>query len=170
MRVLEKQKRVYKLIDGAPLCERTRQVGYCWCDLHPGFLTTPLLKSHECLQKGCPFLERFEDKDFWKQRAKTKESKNKNKAKNKLKDVILDRFRELTSELENFAVCSVELSGNLYTVRCVKIHSLDIADVIKTVSQEFGVKIRVVYIQNTFNARRELISIIKEREANENAS
>lgn len=44
---MQEQKRTYKLIDDSDLPDVQKQIGYCWCDAHPGFLTSKLLKERQ---------------------------------------------------------------------------------------------------------------------------
>lgn len=50
-------------------------VGYCHLHTHPGYLTTKLLKSHDCLKKQCPFLERNHEHPIWNQKKCAKSQK-----------------------------------------------------------------------------------------------
>ena len=52
---------------GGKVCflERKNVIGCCHYMLHPGKLTKPLLRKHNCLEKKCPFLEKYEDRPFW---------------------------------------------------------------------------------------------------------
>lgn len=43
-------------------------IGYCRCDAHRGSLTAPLLHSHKCMEKDCPFLERYVNYPYWRDR------------------------------------------------------------------------------------------------------
>ena len=54
-------------------------VGYCWCAVHKGYLTVPLLRRHNCLGKQCRFLQRFNSVSFWVQRAKMKAKRKEQK-------------------------------------------------------------------------------------------
>ena len=40
-------------------------IGYCHCDAHVGYVTVELMKKHQCLEKNCPFLEKFFDHCYW---------------------------------------------------------------------------------------------------------
>lgn len=40
-------------------------VGYCHCSKHKGYVTVNLLKNHDCINKNCFYLEKFEDYPFW---------------------------------------------------------------------------------------------------------
>lgn len=48
-----------------------RAVGYC--RYHHCALTVRTLKCHECLNKQCNALQRYEEHDYWRQRAQKKE-------------------------------------------------------------------------------------------------
>ena len=57
----------------------TKAIAYCHSKSHKGKLTHKMLKQHKCLQKQCPMLEKYEDHDYWKQRAKIKAKKKAKK-------------------------------------------------------------------------------------------
>lgn len=48
-----------------------KAVGYC--KYHRCALTARTLKCHECLNKQCDALEKYESHDYWRQRAQRKE-------------------------------------------------------------------------------------------------
>ena len=164
---MAKTERRYRLIDGNILPEESRLIGYCWHNLHRGFLTQGLLKAHECLEKQCPFLERFPDKHFWVRKKEIKDNRNKAKNNKALERLILERFRELTADFDGFAVCVVEFKDDIFWVRCVKTQTVFIKEIKDQISKEFNVPLKVFYVQNEFEVRAELIRIIKEREENE---
>lgn len=47
-------------------------VAYCHLNAHKGALSKNMLKQHQCLAKQCPFLEKYEDHPYWKERARKK--------------------------------------------------------------------------------------------------
>ena len=59
----------YISIDGNPI---KSPVAICHFKKHRGYLTVRLIKTHGCLKKGCPRLQRL-DCPFWEQRKKRKE-------------------------------------------------------------------------------------------------
>ncbi len=64
-----------KLVSGKKeYVKETSLLGYCTYHLHKGHLTKKLLDVHECIQKQCPHLVRFEH-EFWKQLKRKKEDK-----------------------------------------------------------------------------------------------
>ena len=50
---------------------RSKAVGYCY--YHCAALTVKTLKGHNCLGKQCNALKRYENHDYWRQRAQKKE-------------------------------------------------------------------------------------------------
>ena len=40
-------------------------IAYCHNKKHMGYLTATMLKQHECLKKECPFLEKYDNHQFW---------------------------------------------------------------------------------------------------------
>lgn len=54
------------LIDGDNVCVDVPSiVGFCHNQQHKGFLTVRILNKHDCIEKNCHYLERFEDYPFW---------------------------------------------------------------------------------------------------------
>jgi len=53
------------LLDKNP-CKFSKVVGFCHNNLHRGYISKSLLKSHECIEKECTLLERF-DHRYWAQ-------------------------------------------------------------------------------------------------------
>lgn len=56
----------YRFIDG--VWREVDPVGFCICNTHKGFLSTDLLKKHQCLRKQCCFLKRYESHPYWNRR------------------------------------------------------------------------------------------------------
>ena len=52
-----------------------KAVGYCHSGQHQGFMSEKMIKSHKCLAKNCPYLEKYENAEFWIRRAQIKELK-----------------------------------------------------------------------------------------------
>ena len=50
---------------------KSKAVGYC--KYHRCALTVRTLKCHECLNKQCNALQKYEEHDYWRQRAQKKE-------------------------------------------------------------------------------------------------
>ena len=71
-------KKNHRLINGINTTHTP--CGYCHCRTHRGYLSTALIKQHECLKKDCPFLDAFETHEFWREREKKRADK---KAKRK---------------------------------------------------------------------------------------
>ena len=42
--------------------------GYCWSKKHRGYLSVEILQRHQCLQKQCNCLQKYENHKFWKKR------------------------------------------------------------------------------------------------------
>ena len=43
------------------------RVGYCHCNAHKGYLTKKSLCEHKCLERHCPFMQKFNNQ-YWKTR------------------------------------------------------------------------------------------------------
>jgi len=63
-----------KTIHGG-LIENGEIVGYCHLYKHPGYLLSKHIKSHDCLRKECPWLEKNLDSEYFKSRQLVKEKK-----------------------------------------------------------------------------------------------
>lgn len=71
------------LIDGSrPVVDTKAIVGFCHYIIHKGYVTVTLLQKHECLEKKCPYLEKFENYPFWaKYEAREKQKASIKRAK-----------------------------------------------------------------------------------------
>ena len=58
---------------------KAKAVAYCHSGQHQGFLSEKMLKAHGCLGKNCPYLEKYENTQFFKDRAKKKADKKARK-------------------------------------------------------------------------------------------
>ena len=56
-------KEYYINIDGD--YTKKQPVGYCFCELHRGYLTTNELKTHKCISKECPHLFKNTNHQYW---------------------------------------------------------------------------------------------------------
>lgn len=71
-----------KLIDGhvETLAKRTL-VGFCHNTLHRGGLTRKLMEEHGCLEKRCPFLQKYLDNSYWQEQKKQQKKRAAAKVK-----------------------------------------------------------------------------------------
>ena len=56
---VDKNKRLARFIDGHPHRNEAK-VGYCWSEQHKGWLTTRLMKEHDCVNKKCRHLQLYD--------------------------------------------------------------------------------------------------------------
>lgn len=108
-----------KMVTGAVLpIRRSRIVGWCKCDLHPGALTKALMAEHECLGKQCFFLVRNNENPFWAELAQKEKNKEQKKEAKRARKVEKARkasaHQTLLEELQQFL--DDTLSG-MYIVR-----------------------------------------------------
>lgn len=73
------------LINGYEIVNLDFIVGFCHCLTHRGILTENQLKKHECIEKRCPFLEKYKDYPFWKKFERKQEELSKKKSEIKRK-------------------------------------------------------------------------------------
>ncbi|WP_026653663.1 hypothetical protein [Butyrivibrio proteoclasticus] len=55
-------------------------VGFCHYKKHNGFVSEKMLKKHQCLGKNCPYLQKYENHEFWIDRARIKAEKKARKS------------------------------------------------------------------------------------------
>ena len=73
-------------------------VGFCHNNIHRGYVGQRILKEHECINKNCPYFEKFEDSPHWCKKEVVKLLK---KAKKKGHMAIMINGRCFTSNDEN---------------------------------------------------------------------
>lgn len=103
------------LIDGSYRSVAVKSiVGKCHNDIHKGYLDIELLQQHDCINKKCHFLERFDDYPYWvehnriiriKEIRKIKKRKRKNERleEEKLKALSDIRMNELLESAQKIA-------------------------------------------------------------------
>lgn len=105
--------------------------GYCQYEEHPGFLTTELMKQHNCIKKGCYHFI-----------AKSKKP-HEIEAKNDINSVILSHAQNLLSHNEGIRIMNVKNTEfKEYTISFITItndYSFD--DYIQIARELFGVEI-----------------------------
>lgn len=67
-----KGNRIYKRFDGQAAREKT--CGYCHNQRHHGRLSIKLVREHKCIEKQCPFLEKY-DHPIWRKKIVDKNNK-----------------------------------------------------------------------------------------------
>ena len=76
-------------------------LGYCHYYKHKGYVNEHILKTHECLNKQCPLLEKYEDKSYWIKRKiiKVLKTYHKNNSRGRIrigdKEYITDNLERL---------------------------------------------------------------------------
>lgn len=97
-----------KLIDGSRNTVKCKSlVGYCHSNLHKGYITEPLMKQHQCLERGCPRFEKFIEYPYWVDKQKKKEQKaiNKQKKERRIRHELMldDKLNSMKSRAQNIA-------------------------------------------------------------------
>lgn len=106
---------------------RKNVIGYCHCALHEGALNKRLLDEHECLKKGCRYLQKYEERPFWIERenrraekAEAKEEKRKARELQRLREANLAEVKRTLEQLaaqEHLSIIGVEQpTQDRYTV------------------------------------------------------
>lgn len=165
------RRRRLRLINGGRMCSEKHRIGYCWSDLHPGFLTKGLMAQHQCVEKECVFFEKFKDCSYWIHKEKEKALKSKSsdlRAEKALRsrnaNFLLARFRELTKDIEGFGVAGVEYKDGVYMARFVAVRFVDVSYLKECASKlgsELGLVVRFYFIKNTPDIRFKILKQLK---------
>ena len=79
---IKKPESIYiplRLIDGH-YANSNNIIARCHLLTHRGYLTKSLVKSHDCINKKCPFMEKIK-KEYWKALDEAKQEKKDNRVK-----------------------------------------------------------------------------------------
>lgn len=154
-------KRTFRMIDGSQLCNPENQVGYCWCDLHPGFLSKSLLKQHECCERECRHFEKFVDAPYWQRKQELKEklleAKKRARYIKLTSEALANDINKMLENNMNMALLGVEHSDQVYILRFVCIDRCDTHDLLWHLSKKYKVRIKTRFIQNTYEFRKQLL-------------
>lgn len=155
------------MINGTRLCREDRRIGYCHCKLHEGFISKKLHDEHQCNEKGCHYFEKFEDAPYWKIKEQQKQDRFDGKQLKKqieeLKTAIYNDVVLWTYKISDFAILSVDFNDNTYIIRCATLRSVNLSHILRKIHEKYGVKTKVVFIENTYYFRKNIIET-KRRE------
>ena len=95
-------------------------VGYCRYNLHRGKLNVKLLREHKCLEKQCPFFDKYEESPYWDKVARAKEKKAQRKRE---KAAQKQREREEAAFFEELKILFQSYADEAgYTMQIVRVH------------------------------------------------
>lgn len=98
-------------------------IGFCWNEVHRGYLTKKQMEQHQCLEKNCHRFEKIETAPYWAhQTIKKQDRKDGKQAKKQAAneaDKFLEKIRELTANDFNFYPVACELKKDIYEVRVI---------------------------------------------------
>lgn len=151
-----------KLITGEHLfVSRKLVVGYCHFSGHKGSVTKTLLKSHECVKKGCHYFEKNKDNPYWeaieqekakKQRKRETVKRIRNEEENRLKAWIESAQRianDLGYDIKVVSVKKVPQKKNyilFYVSRYSQNDWFRYFELAKTLGKELGGKVELKHI------------------------
>lgn len=103
------------LIDGKYCKVAVRNIaGFCYNKTHRGYLNIDLLQRHDCVNKNCPFLKKFEDYPYWTGRAAIKrENKKKAATRNKQRDKERQRYAVAEEKANKVFTAAQEVAQRL---------------------------------------------------------
>jgi len=106
----------------------TKCVGFCWNEVHRGYLTKKQMDQHQCLEKNCHRFDKIETAPYWAQQIAKRENRKDGKQAKKQAadeaDKFLEKIRELTINDLNFYPIACELKDNTYEVRIINFRSI----------------------------------------------
>lgn len=79
LKIGEKYCRVKIVGGGVQNVKIVSLVGYCHCLEHTGYITVNILEKHDCINKKCLRLEKFENYPFWENRKRQQLAKENRK-------------------------------------------------------------------------------------------
>ena len=105
-----------KLLTGIRIyTKRGNVVGYCHCDTHRGTVTKALLKSHDCINKKCPFFKR-DNPEYWRRIDAAVTAKQRRKQKIKAKKA------KQTNNTENLTLTAQNMADELgYNIKITSV-------------------------------------------------
>lgn len=167
-KINDEKWRIFTDIDGKK-CQEEQRVGYCWSEMHRGYLTLPLMREHQCIEKGCKHFQKYEQAPHWrikeKRRAQRKQTQAQEKEKQQKLQSILNTIRALTKEDQDFFAISVEEGTGLYRhqyiVRFIKFGWVDINYYVKLLKQRCNVSIYLQEIKNTHENKMQILKAQK---------
>ena len=118
---------VYIVGGGISLVKSKNIVGYCHCALHRGYMTSNTVKTRDCLEKGCHYLEKYEDSGYWKAlRDREEDEKRRKEQLEREKLAEQKRAAKLQKKLDSMKTIAEQLIGDTshYEVHITKIEKL----------------------------------------------
>lgn len=89
-------------------------VGICHNPIHKGYLSVTLLKKHDCINKGCRYLEKFEDYPYWVRQRSIETEKNKRKEEiRQAQQEQADQQKKLNQKMETLRTTAQEIANEL---------------------------------------------------------
>ena len=158
--ILEKGYKSYRTINGGK-CTIGQRVGYCWLEKHRGYITKQIMEEHECLEKKCPFFQKYEDAPYWREKEKRKKDKQNRKELEKLQKEkeqhILNLFYEETIDLTDFAIVGIKKEGNAYVVSFVTLNWIPVQKITDSVRKKINEKLLMREIKTNYQQKCALL-------------
>lgn len=164
-KLTDKKWHPYTTIDRNP-CNENQRVGYCWNEIHRGYLTKNLMKEHQCIERKCRHFQKYENSPYWKEKEAKKEKKkikkeNLKKIENDKKK-IFNKIREITAEDEIFHAIGIEKNKNIYIIRYIKFDYINIASYIKKFKDATGHNFYLQEIKTNYEKKKEILNIVEK--------
>lgn len=83
-------------------------IAFCHNPNHVGYLNENLMKKHECLEKQCIYLDKFEEKSYWIKRS-IKQALRKLHKNDGMGYIVINERKFLTDSFDKlYKVCQLE--------------------------------------------------------------
>ena len=161
--IISNNIRVYHNVDKSFTPPETR-VGFCRNMIHRGFLTKGLMEQHECIEKNCKYFIKYENSNYWQQKAEKKEQRKKYKAIKKFWEERCDHalylMRDLTKDIECVGITSATMKDEkTIEIRYVSTETVDLHEELMIVREATGVKCVLTSIKNNPSMKKKLIDM-----------
>lgn len=162
--ILNKEHKSYRTVNGGR-CTVGQRVGYCWLEKHRGYVTKQIMVEHQCIEKQCPFFQKYEDAPYWKEKEKRKKDKQNRKELEKIQkekeQSVLMLFRNETLDLSDFAIIGIKQEGKVYVVSFVTLNWIPVQQITDAVRKKTNEKVLMREIKTNYQQKCALIEKYK---------
>ena len=145
------EERWVRSFTGTP-CLYTSVVGYCHLQAHRGYVTKMLLKSHDCIKKECPFLQKI-DSQYWETRQRHEIQKCERRTlREKRRHDILARdaaIHGIFSQNPHICVTAIREEGKALVIYYIYDQYVDLSDMLRSARKVCNRSIRLKAVRTS---------------------
>lgn len=158
--ILDKDHKNYRTINGGR-CTVGQRVGYCWLEKHKGYITKQIMDEHQCIEKQCPFFQKYEDAPYWKEKEKRKKDRQNRKELEKIEkekeQSVMTLFKNETADLDDFAIIDIKREGRVFVVSFVTLNWIPVQVITNNVRKKTNEKVLMREIKTNYQQKCALI-------------